>query len=97
MSEHDWVYLGTILFVYFFPAIVAGYRGCKASTAIFVVNLLCAWTGVLWLVALIWALAGRTKADDERMAKLNEQAMTNALRAAQQANAPSNAPLVRLF
>ena len=42
--------------LYFMPTLVANYRKHRQSDAIFVLNLLGGWTGVIWLGALVWAM-----------------------------------------
>lgn len=43
---------------YFFPTLLAALRGCRAGGGILLLNLFTGWTGVGWLVALLWALTG---------------------------------------
>jgi hypothetical protein len=43
------------LVLYFLPFIVAGMRGHQNTAAIFVLTLLLGWTGIGWIVALVWA------------------------------------------
>jgi Superinfection immunity protein len=46
------------------PSIVAGQRGkAEGQEVILFVNLFFGWTVLGWLACLIWAAAGRTKAD----------------------------------
>jgi hypothetical protein len=40
-------------------------RGHLSTGAIFVVNLLGAWTGVCWLIAPVWSLTGNTEKNRE--------------------------------
>jgi hypothetical protein len=40
---------------YFLPSIVALIRRKRNSLAIFFLNLFAGWTGIGWLIALIWA------------------------------------------
>jgi hypothetical protein len=40
---------------YFLPAMVAAWRGHHNAAAIAVLNLLLGWTGLGWIVALVWA------------------------------------------
>lgn len=54
------------LAIYMFPAIVAGMRGHMSFGAIAVLTLLGGWTVLLWILALIWALTGDTRANFER-------------------------------
>jgi hypothetical protein len=41
---------------YFLPALIAGCRGHQNATAIFATNALLGWTGLGWIVSLIWSL-----------------------------------------
>lgn len=43
------------IFIYFFPAMVAGHREHSQGLAIFVLNLLTGWTALGWVAALVWA------------------------------------------
>ncbi|WP_203292424.1 superinfection immunity protein [Maricaulis parjimensis] len=43
------------LVVFFLPALIALLRGHDNTFAIFLTNLLLGWTGIGWLVALIWS------------------------------------------
>ena len=52
--------LGTVL--YFLPTIIALSMRKKQSPAIVLLNIFGGWTGIGWLVALIWA-AIREKSD----------------------------------
>ena len=45
-----------ILVGYFLPTILAGAIGNINTAAIFVLNLFLGWTGLGWIIALIWAL-----------------------------------------
>ena len=44
---------------YLLPAIIAGYRGHASAGGIFVLNLLLGWSGIVWIIALIWALSNK--------------------------------------
>jgi T4 superinfection immunity protein len=44
-----------VIFIYFFPAMVAGMRDHSQGLAIFVLNLLTGWTALGWVAALVWA------------------------------------------
>lgn len=48
--------LAIILVVYFLPIIVALGREKRNSPAIFLLNLFLGWTGIGWVVALVWAV-----------------------------------------
>jgi hypothetical protein len=52
-----------IVLMYFLPACVAGMRGHRNTTAIFVLNLLLGWTGLGWIGALVWSF---TAVEDAR-------------------------------
>ena len=41
--------------MYFVPTGVAVFREHKQSLAIFLTNLLTGWTGIGWIIAIIWA------------------------------------------
>lgn len=41
---------------YFLPSLVAAANGNKQGIAIFLLNLLLGWTGLGWIIALIWAV-----------------------------------------
>lgn len=44
-----------MFFVYFLPSIVAFWRGHHNRGAIFILNLFLGWSGLGWVVALIWS------------------------------------------
>lgn len=44
------------LCVYFLPTIVAQFRGHRSVGAVCALNLFLGWTGLGWVVALVWAL-----------------------------------------
>jgi hypothetical protein len=55
--------IGIIVFIislvlFLLPTIIAVARHHRNRLAIFLINLLLGWTGVGWLVALVWALIG---------------------------------------
>jgi len=43
--------------LYFIPSVVAFLRGHRSKVAILTLNILLGWSGVGWIVALVWALA----------------------------------------
>lgn len=47
------------LFLYFLPATVAHSRKNPNTLAVFVLNLFLGWTFIGWVIALVWACAGR--------------------------------------
>lgn len=46
---------------YSIPSFIAGIRKHKKSGAICALNLFLGWTGIGWVIALIWALIGNTE------------------------------------
>lgn len=48
-------------FIYILPMMVAFYRRHENYTAIFLINLLLGWTGIVWVVCLVWAFVGSAK------------------------------------
>jgi hypothetical protein len=59
---------------YFLPIFVAGLRGkAEGQIGIFLITLFGGWTGVVWLVCLIWAFTGRTQKDIWREKQRHEQ------------------------
>ena len=48
--------LALFLALCFLPSIIAMNRGKKNWVAIFALNLLCGWTGIGWIAALVWSL-----------------------------------------
>ena len=45
------------LLFYFLPTIVAFLRGHQSRFGIFLLNLFLGWSGIGWLIALIWSLS----------------------------------------
>ncbi|WP_404940326.1 superinfection immunity protein [Pseudomonas fulva] len=41
------------------PMMIAFYRRHERYTSIFMLNLFLGWTGIVWLVCLIWAIFGQ--------------------------------------
>jgi len=50
------IYAIVVLGIYFLPAIVACLNKKKNAAGIFVLNLFLGWTGIGWIIALIWAV-----------------------------------------
>ncbi len=44
--------------VYFLPTIIGAVRHAKSIVGIILVNIFAGWTGVGWIIALIWSLVG---------------------------------------
>lgn len=56
--------LTAILFIpYFLPTIIALMRRSANTGGIFLLNFFAGWTGIGWIISLIWAIAGRTTND----------------------------------
>ena len=56
------VLLGVIgFFIHFLPSLIAFNNRHKRGMAIFLLNVLFGWTGVVWIVLLIWALDNSEK------------------------------------
>lgn len=49
---------------YFLPTIIATNRKVNAAGALFFINLIFGWTVLGWIVCIIWAASGATKAQD---------------------------------
>ncbi len=49
----------------FAPTIVAFVRKHSQKWLVFLLNLLTGWTGIGWIAALVWAIAGKSVAKDE--------------------------------
>lgn len=55
------VILVILTFVYLIPSCIALARGHQSAAAILVTNILFGWSGIGWVVALIWSLTGVNK------------------------------------
>jgi len=49
-------WLGLVLAAYCLPAIVAQHRGHHNAAAILMLDLLLGWTGLGWIIAMVWAM-----------------------------------------
>lgn len=56
--EHALITIITLA-AYFLPSLIALVRNHHNETALIVTNLLLGWTGVAWLVTLIWAFTNQ--------------------------------------
>lgn len=52
--------LATIGAIYFLPSIIAGMKKRKNSVDILILNTFLGWTILGWIIALIWALLGKS-------------------------------------
>jgi hypothetical protein len=46
------------LTLYFLPTIIAAARGHQSWLAIAALNSLLGWTGICWIISLVWSLTG---------------------------------------
>ena len=81
------IILLVLLALYFLPCWVAFARDIEDVNGIIIVNLLLGWTLVGWVVALVWAVSGKSKAEKKAAA----QEMASAISAALQADRASRA------
>ena len=51
--------------IYFLPAMIGSKREIASAGPLFFVNLFFGWTLIGWLVCLLWAATGATKAQDD--------------------------------
>ena len=47
--------------LYFLPTIIACVRSSRSTTGIVLLNIFLGWTGIGWVVALIWSLTGERR------------------------------------
>jgi hypothetical protein len=67
--QSDWFHFNPPFFgfpffgiaLYFLPIIIAAIRHSKSMVGIVLLNVLGGWTGIGWIIALIWACVGETK------------------------------------
>ena len=52
-----------VILVYLLPALVAGFREHRNASAITVLCILLGWSGVGWIVALVWSFTDGRAAD----------------------------------
>ena len=48
---------------YFLPSIIAGIKKRKNSVDILVLNIFLGWTIIGWIIALMWAVTGKSSLD----------------------------------
>ncbi|MBC3496175.1 superinfection immunity protein [Pseudomonas sp. DCB_CB] len=51
--------LAVSFFLYLLPMMIAFHRHHENYTAIFMLNLFLGWTGVVWVVCLVWAFISK--------------------------------------
>ena len=49
-------FFGFGFLMYFLPAIIALARNKRDTLSIFLLNMFLGWTGIAWIIALVWAL-----------------------------------------
>ena len=51
-------FIGLVIMVviYLLPTLIVYYKDHKHTTAICFLNLLFGWTGLIWLICMVWAL-----------------------------------------
>ena len=49
-------FLAGFVAIYFLPTFIAGVRSKRNTAAIFLLNLFLGWTGIGWIIALIWSV-----------------------------------------
>lgn len=64
-------YLVLMAAIYLLPTIIAFSRGHASRWGIFATNLLLGWSGILWLVALIWSLSNKGQATIVNVTQVN--------------------------
>ena len=47
--------------IYLFPTIIALSRGISGAAGVGVLNVFLGWTFIGWVVALVWAVSGKTQ------------------------------------
>lgn len=55
----SYLILAVSFVLYFLPMMIAFKRHHENYTAIFMLNLLLGWTGIVWIVCLIWAFISK--------------------------------------
>jgi len=64
MGVFDWFFSGAVgiivfvitLVIYFLPTVIAVLRHHRNALAVFLVNFFFGWTGIGWIIALIWSV-----------------------------------------
>jgi Superinfection immunity protein len=49
----------SLVLIYLLPAIIAWRRGHASTGGILALNLFLGWSGIVWIIALIWALSNK--------------------------------------
>lgn len=58
------IYALIIFGMYFLPAFIAWARKHRNGVAIFILTLLLGWTGLGWIVALVWACTSNVRSKE---------------------------------
>jgi hypothetical protein len=64
------LYFAILFIIYFIPAIVAGARRHRQTLAIVVLNVFLGWSGLGWLVALVWSCTADVRPDEDKTAEV---------------------------
>ena len=56
------IFLALLCAIYLLPSILAAVRGHASAWGIFILNLLLGWSGIVWIIALVWALSNKGQA-----------------------------------
>lgn len=64
--QYVFVLFGIVVMVgfYLLPALIGFKRGIANRILLLIINLILGWTILGWIVCLIWAVAGATRAQD---------------------------------
>ena len=63
------------ILLYFVPAVIGFKRGVNGSGILTTLNVFFGWTVIGWIVLLIWAVAGQTRAADAYYRQLASRAL----------------------
>ncbi len=53
--------LCVVLYLYFIPFVIAYARRHKYTKTVFLLNLLFGWTGLGWIILLVWSFKGKKR------------------------------------
>lgn len=59
------IFIALLCGIYLIPTIIAATRGHASAWGIFALNLLLGWTGLIWIIALVWSLANKGTATQQ--------------------------------
>ena len=64
--------LGTGMFIYFLPAIVAGFRNHHHTAGIIILNFFLGWTLIGWVAAMVWSVTNAPQIRNNRDPRWND-------------------------